>query len=1015
MIERIRYGGVNNPYNYSEFVCDTVVDLADLPTTVSVDKYKKFDTCSIGSKATVISNKTTYILNSNNQWIMLNDYKTSGGSIVVDETLTESGQAADSKVVGDKFLLLENWKTTQNDYINNINIKISSIESNSVGQKTDDGGEIFNDYENNIATTNSHAEGSGTKAYGKNSHAEGYRTIASSENQHVQGKFNVEDSESKYAFIIGNGDGDSNRSNAIAIDWDGLFYLNNSDAGIDLSEISGNVTKLINDSSRHVHTNMQALMEITDADITALHSTFPQKIYEIEQSLSDYATKEEVTQARVDANGTTYSTLKERLDSTDENVESVSTELKSDLGELESDLGLTIPHNLFNKDYAEDGYDYNGGFLEKIAVDISTGEIKPDGTRYVSYPIRIYQDSSIYFVGSNSQRTLSIVGFLQYDSSGNFVEFVNISKIENTNVKNGYIRIISGAAPVAYLRVCYSEYINETYSPYFNPYYSKLRDIDENKSTIVEISSRVTELEEKFDDNGITLVDCEYESGLFNGGGKNAETDYESIRVAESISTNEDEMLFIYIKAGYVLVINDTGLDGTQKNLVFSNHLSYSTNGRSIRVGAYRSDKSQILDSFSEIIKVYKFKPKNAHELYDICIASSDSEKIYKDRADIICDGANDQFLIQCSIFNYRRTNKVLLYPGNYNITEIRDNPYSEDGLYGHKVVFSTQNPEAVRATNTIHIDGYMRHIIQQESIGAVNIRFTDECWNGIDENGEQISVIGGEYRSFYQRRFALHMSCLNFWGNDAKKPVVFVDGYYAANMQIEKVNVMSEKTTFGAYTYIPNELHNGFRGMQGSPYGTNYIKNSLAWKCGIGYNIGGEHFVLEDAGACFCGIGFAFSHYYGRINMQHNNIMIKCVVSQCMRSIILDRYGLQEDSEDKLKNTKQMLECIGLQLESSFTTEGLSDYGYSDGTHNTEGVYEVHNGTWYGTITLQTIAKAVAKGCNNIRVTIVMLPTAGTLSERPSISKVANYTEFYDVENNKKYIAYDGEWRQLN
>lgn len=316
MIERIRYGGVNNPYNYSEFVCDTVVDLTDLPTTVSVDKYKKFDTCSIGSKATVISNKTTYILNSNNQWIMLNDYKTSGGSIVVDETLTESGQAADSKVVGDKFLLLENWKTTQNDYINNINIKISSIESNSVGQKTAEGGEIFN---------------IGTAATGSYSHAEGFYTIASGSYQHVQGKFNVEDSDSKYAFIVGNGTDENNRSNAIAIDWDGLFYLNNSDAGIDLSEISGNVTKLINDSSRHVHTNMQALMEITDADITALHRTFPQKIYEIEQSLSDYATKEEVTQARVDANGTTYSTLKERLDSTDENVESVSTELKSDL------------------------------------------------------------------------------------------------------------------------------------------------------------------------------------------------------------------------------------------------------------------------------------------------------------------------------------------------------------------------------------------------------------------------------------------------------------------------------------------------------------------------------------------------------------------------------------------------------------------------------------------------------------------------------------------------------------
>lgn len=196
MIERIRYGGVSNPYNYSEFTCDTAADIADLPTNKDIGKYKNLDTCSIGSKATVISDRTMYILNGNNQWVLLKDYKATGGgsSILIDETLTESGQAADAKAVGDK-----------------------------------------------------------------------------------------------------------------------------------IAEVK---------ESAHTHSNMQALMEITDADITALHSTFPQKIYEIEQSLSDYATKEEVTQARVDANGTTYSTLKERLDSTDENVESVSTELKGDLDDL---------------------------------------------------------------------------------------------------------------------------------------------------------------------------------------------------------------------------------------------------------------------------------------------------------------------------------------------------------------------------------------------------------------------------------------------------------------------------------------------------------------------------------------------------------------------------------------------------------------------------------------------------------------------------------------------------------
>lgn len=71
----------------------------------------------------------------------------------------------------------------------------------------------------------SHAEGYGTKANSAYSHAEGVSTVASSQVQHVQGRFNVEDTEDEYAFIIGNGTGDSNRSNAFAIKWDGTFVF----------------------------------------------------------------------------------------------------------------------------------------------------------------------------------------------------------------------------------------------------------------------------------------------------------------------------------------------------------------------------------------------------------------------------------------------------------------------------------------------------------------------------------------------------------------------------------------------------------------------------------------------------------------------------------------------------------------------------------------------------------------------------------------------------------------------
>lgn len=87
----------------------------------------------------------------------------------------------------------------------------------------------------------SHAEGSGTTASGIFSHAEGLFTKASSANQHAQGKYNVADSSDKYAFIIGNGTADNARSNAFAIDWNGLIYVNNATTGVDVSSIASTI------------------------------------------------------------------------------------------------------------------------------------------------------------------------------------------------------------------------------------------------------------------------------------------------------------------------------------------------------------------------------------------------------------------------------------------------------------------------------------------------------------------------------------------------------------------------------------------------------------------------------------------------------------------------------------------------------------------------------------------------------------------------------------------------------
>lgn len=73
----------------------------------------------------------------------------------------------------------------------------------------------------------SHAEGFSTQATGHQSHAEGSGTIAAGNEQHAQGRYNIEDSSGTYAFIIGNGVQDSNRSNALTVDWQGNLVCKN--------------------------------------------------------------------------------------------------------------------------------------------------------------------------------------------------------------------------------------------------------------------------------------------------------------------------------------------------------------------------------------------------------------------------------------------------------------------------------------------------------------------------------------------------------------------------------------------------------------------------------------------------------------------------------------------------------------------------------------------------------------------------------------------------------------------
>lgn len=98
-----------------------------------------------------------------------------------------------------------------------------------------------------------HAEGTGTEAIGDFSHAQNVCTVATRCAQTAIGRFNIRDTQGadksakgKFVFMIGNGDTDNSRSNALDVDWDGNIRMA-LDTTASTGTIDGDLYKAITD------------------------------------------------------------------------------------------------------------------------------------------------------------------------------------------------------------------------------------------------------------------------------------------------------------------------------------------------------------------------------------------------------------------------------------------------------------------------------------------------------------------------------------------------------------------------------------------------------------------------------------------------------------------------------------------------------------------------------------------------------------------------------------------------
>lgn len=90
------YGKQDMPFNYCEFICDSKDDISDLPTNKHKSNLGQIKlTCAIGSKATVIEDGSTYILNNQNNWTYY-EKDSSGSEIQFPDVETASPEDIDA-------------------------------------------------------------------------------------------------------------------------------------------------------------------------------------------------------------------------------------------------------------------------------------------------------------------------------------------------------------------------------------------------------------------------------------------------------------------------------------------------------------------------------------------------------------------------------------------------------------------------------------------------------------------------------------------------------------------------------------------------------------------------------------------------------------------------------------------------------------------------------------------------------------------------------------------------------
>ena len=394
-------------------------------------------------------------------------------------------------------------------------------------------------------------------------------------------------------------------------------------------------------------------------------------------------------------------------------------------------------------------------------------------------------------------------------------------------------------------------------------------------------------------------------------------------------------------------------------------------------------------------------------EYSTIHVASAWASDEEKNGADYVCDGVNDGEELQQAIFDLRARGGGVLKLSNerYIIDTLFDSGIASVGKYGIYIPTNNFN------VSLIKIKGVnFPNVIQPMYFGhCARLDMSQDLYDSLGEN-EIVNMIGVKpvisgsgkvSRSSVGCTLSIENVAINIPA--PQKKIIGVNCEYAYNMQLKGVHCGLTE-----YAGDPQEKDGkiinsvidciGIRTLYGYNWGSGYhIDDCNVRGWGLGFDISGEHLIMQNACARFVNTSYRFGHFGDDTMMSHPNTLINCCEEWLLHGMVFEGNGLG-----------QAVNII------DFNIEDMTSNGWGRKTYATESTPGSYHGTLTYTTTRDSYKNAPHKFWEdgsgvNMLTRDLNDKFSGSTENRPQNPQ--NHQQYFDTTLNKMLYYINGNW----